>query len=321
MHDYLKSAARTIQMEVDAVSQQTQHLDDNFVTACELIMNCQGRVVVTGMGKSGHIGNKIAATLASTGTPAFFVHPGEASHGDLGMVTRGDVVLALSNSGETSEVTTLLPLLKRLAVPLISMTGAKDSTLAQFSNAHLWIDIQQEACPLDLAPTSSTTATLVMGDALAIALLEAKGFSAEDFAFSHPGGSLGRRLLLKVSDVMHSGDRLPLVNSGSSLQAVLLEITQKGLGMTGVINDAGQLIGIYTDGDLRRTLDQGLDIHQAIVNDVMTTNPVTVHQEQLAAEAVEVMQQKKVNALLVTDQNQQPTGALNMHDLLRAGVI
>ncbi|MAC45634.1 MAG: D-arabinose 5-phosphate isomerase [Oceanospirillum sp.] len=321
MHNYLQSANRTIRMEADAVSQQAQHLDDNFITACELIMNCQGRVVVTGMGKSGHIGNKIAATLASTGTPAFFVHPGEASHGDLGMITRGDVVLALSNSGETSEVTTLLPLLKRLAVPLISMTGAKDSTLARFSNAHLWIDIQQEACPLDLAPTSSTTATLVMGDALAIALLEAKGFSAEDFAFSHPGGSLGRRLLLKVSDVMHSGARLPLVKSGSGLQEVLLEITQKGLGMTGVINEAGQLIGIYTDGDLRRTLDQGLDIHQAIVNDVMTVNPVTVHEEQLAAEAVEVMQQKKVNALLVTDQNQQPTGALNMHDLLRAGVI
>ncbi|WP_028302203.1 KpsF/GutQ family sugar-phosphate isomerase [Oceanospirillum beijerinckii] len=321
MHNYLQSANRTIRMEADAVSQQAQHLDDNFITACELIMNCQGRVVVTGMGKSGHIGNKIAATLASTGTPAFFVHPGEASHGDLGMITRGDAVLALSNSGETSEVTTLLPLLKRLAVPLISMTGAKDSTLARFSNAHLWIDIQQEACPLDLAPTSSTTATLVMGDALAIALLEAKGFSAEDFAFSHPGGSLGRRLLLKVSDVMHSGARLPLVKSGSGLQEVLLEITQKGLGMTGVINEAGQLIGIYTDGDLRRTLDQGLDIHQAIVNDVMTVNPVTVHEEQLAAEAVEVMQQKKVNALLVTDQNQQPTGALNMHDLLRAGVI
>lgn len=321
MHNYLQSAARTIRMEADAVSQQVQHLDDNFVTACELIMNCQGRVVVTGMGKSGHIGNKIAATLASTGTPAFFVHPGEASHGDLGMITRGDVVLALSNSGETSEVTTLLPLLKRLAVPLISMTGAKDSTLARFSNAHLWIDIQQEACPLDLAPTSSTTATLVMGDALAIALLEAKGFSAEDFAFSHPGGSLGRRLLLKVSDVMHSGDRLPVVKSGAGLQEVLLEITQKGLGMTGVIDESGVLIGVYTDGDLRRTLDQGLDIHQAIVNDVMTANPVTVQQEQLAAEAVEVMQQKKINALLVTDQLQRPTGALNMHDLLRAGVI
>lgn len=321
MHNYLQSAARTIKMEADAVSQQAQHLDDNFVTACELIMNCQGRVVVTGMGKSGHIGNKIAATLASTGTPAFFVHPGEASHGDLGMITRGDVVLALSNSGETSEVTTLLPLLKRLAVPLISMTGAKDSTLARFSNAHLWINIQQEACPLDLAPTSSTTAALVMGDALAIALLEAKGFSAEDFAFSHPGGSLGRRLLLKVSDVMHSGDRLPLVNSGAGLQDVLLEITQKGLGMTGVVDATGTLIGVYTDGDLRRTLDQGLDIHQVIVNDVMTAQPVTMQQDQLAAEAVDVMQQKKVNALLVTDQAHKPTGALNMHDLLRAGVI
>lgn len=321
MHAYIESAQRTIRMEADAVQQQAKHLDDNFITACELILNCQGRVVVTGMGKSGHIGNKIAATLASTGTPSFFVHPGEASHGDLGMITRGDVVIALSNSGETSEVTTLLPLLKRLAIPLISITGSTSSTLAKFSNAHLFIDIEQEACPLDLAPTSSTTAALVVGDALAIALLEARDFSPEDFAFSHPGGSLGRKLLLKVSDIMHSGDRLPLVQSGTPLQTALLEITRKGLGMTGVVDQDNHLVGIYTDGDLRRTLDQGLDIHKVMVNEVMTLEPITVREEQLAAEAVEIMQQKKVNALLVTDSKQKPTGALNMHDLLRAGVI
>lgn len=321
MHDYIASAKRTIQLESEAVSSQAKHLDDNFSRACELMLACKGRVVVTGMGKSGHIGNKIAATLASTGTPAFFVHPGEASHGDLGMITRGDVVIALSNSGETSEVTTLLPLLKRQAIPLISITGSTHSTLAKFSDAHLLIDIQQEACPLDLAPTSSTTAALVMGDALAIALLEARGFSAEDFAFSHPGGSLGRRLLLKVSDIMHSGERLPLVDSGTPLQAVLLEITQKGLGMAGIVSDQGTLLGIYTDGDLRRTLDQGLDIHKVLVDEVMTAAPVTVSADQLAAEAVEVMQQKKINALLVTDDSNCPVGALNMHDLLRAGVI
>lgn len=321
MHDYIASAKRTIELEAKAVTAQAKHLDDNFSRACELMLNCEGRVVVTGMGKSGHIGNKIAATLASTGTPAFFVHPGEASHGDLGMITRGDVVIALSNSGETSEVTTLLPLLKRQAIPLISITGSTTSTLAKFSDAHLLIDIQQEACPLDLAPTSSTTAALVMGDALAIALLEARGFSAEDFAFSHPGGSLGRRLLLKVSDIMHSGDRLPLVQSGTPLQAVLLEITQKGLGMAGIVSEQGTLLGIYTDGDLRRTLDQGLDIHKVQVDDVMTSAPITVSADQLAAEAVEIMQQKKINALLVTGDNNTPVGALNMHDLLRAGVI
>lgn len=321
MHDYIASAQRTIKLEAEAVAVQSSHLDDNFVNACELMLHCKGRVVVTGMGKSGHIGNKIAATLASTGTPAFFVHPGEASHGDLGMITRGDVVIALSNSGETSEVTTLLPLLKRQAIPLISITGSTRSTLAKFSDAHLLIDIRQEACPLDLAPTSSTTAALVMGDALAIALLEARGFSPEDFAFSHPGGSLGRRLLLKVSDIMHTGERLPLVQSGTALQTVLLEITQKGLGMAGVVSAEGKLLGIYTDGDLRRTLDQGLDIHTVLVDDVMTSAPVTVGEHQLAAEAVEVMQQKKINALLVTDPDNHPVGALNMHDLLRAGVI
>lgn len=321
MHDYIASAKRTIELEAEAVRVQSRHLDDNFTNACELMLNCKGRVIVTGMGKSGHIGNKIAATLASTGTPAFFVHPGEASHGDLGMITRGDVVIALSNSGETTEVTTLLPLLKRQAIPLISITGSTQSTLAKFSDAHLLIDIQQEACPLDLAPTSSTTAALVMGDALAIALLEARGFSAEDFAFSHPGGSLGRRLLLKVSDIMHSGDRLPLVPTGTPLQSVLLEITQKGLGMAGIVSIDGSLLGIYTDGDLRRTLDQGLDIHKVLVDDVMTSAPVTVSASQLAAEAVEIMQQKKINALLVTCDKNTPVGALNMHDLLRAGVI
>ncbi len=317
----IDSALRTIALEMEAVQQLKERIDANFVRACELILACKGRVVVVGMGKSGHIGNKIAATLASTGTTAFFVHPAEASHGDMGMITRDDVVLALSNSGTTSEIVTLLPLIKRLGITLISMTGNPDSVLAQAAEVNLDARVHQEACPLNLAPTSSTTAALVLGDALAIALLEARGFTAEDFAFSHPGGALGRRLLLKVENVMHSGERLPCVPRQTSLRDALLEMTQKGLGMTVVVEDDGRLAGVFTDGDLRRTLDRQLDVRQASIEQVMTVHGKTVTAEMLAAEALKIMEDYKINALVVVDEHDRPVGALNMHDLLRAGVM
>lgn len=322
MTDQFKHAAlRAIRIERDAIDALTGRVNEDFVTACETIMACQGRVVVTGMGKSGHIGNKIAATLASTGTPSFFVHPGEASHGDLGMITSQDVVLAISNSGNTEEVLTILPLIKRMGAPLISMTGNPDSTLAREAVANLDVRVAEEACPLGLAPTSSTTATLVMGDALAVALLEARGFSAEDFAFSHPGGRLGRRLLLRVSDIMHTGDQIPRVDEQTSLSGALLEISRKGLGMTTVVTADGQLAGIFTDGDLRRTLDRPVDIHATPIVDVMTRHGRTIFEDQLAAEALNIMEDLKINALPVTDHHGHLTGAINMHDLLRAGVI
>lgn len=317
----IAAAKRTIQLEVEAAQHLIQRIDADFVAACQIILNCEGRVVVTGMGKSGHICNKIAATLASTGTPAFFVHPGEASHGDLGMITHKDVVLAISNSGATSEIVTILPLIKRMGAPLISMTGAPHSILAKSAQVHLDVSVAQEACPLGLAPTSSTTAALVMGDALAIALLEARGFSAEDFAFSHPGGALGRRLLLKVEDIMHTGEAVPKVPFGTMLRDALLEVTEKKLGITTIIDDQGCLRGIFTDGDLRRTLDQGLDIHNTPIEQVMTAHCKTVQAGQLAAEALNLMQDKKITALVVVDLTNRPIGALNMHDLLRAGVI
>lgn len=319
--DFLASAKRTISIERDAVNDLLTHLDINFEKACVLALECKGRVIVTGMGKSGHIGNKIAATLASTGTPSFFVHPGEASHGDLGMFTPDDVVIALSNSGETNEVLSILPLIKRMKAPLISITGKPDSTLSRSADANLNVTISEEACPLGLAPTSSTTATLVIGDALAIALLEARGFSAEDFAFSHPGGSLGRRLLLKVSDIMHSGDDVPKVSDSTMLNEALMEVTHKRLGMTTVVNDAGTLQGIFTDGDLRRTLDHDIDMKNTLITEVMTTGCTTVSSEILAAEALQIMQEKQINALIVLDEYQRPVGALNMHDMLKAGVI
>jgi arabinose-5-phosphate isomerase len=318
---FRESALRAIAIERDAIDALSERIDDSFVKACEAIMACKGRVVVTGMGKSGHIGNKIAATLASTGTPAFFVHPGEASHGDLGMITGQDVVLAISNSGNTSEVLTILPLFKRMGAPLISMTGNAHSVLAREAIANLDISVAVEACPLGLAPTSSTTATLVMGDALAVALLEARGFSAEDFAMSHPGGTLGRRLLLRVSDIMHSGDQIPKVEESMPLSGALLEISRKGLGMTTVVDASGELCGIFTDGDLRRTLDRSIDIHATAIRDVMTRNGRTIHQDQLAAEALNMMEELKINALPVIDRDGLLTGAINMHDLLRAGVI
>lgn len=318
---FIKSASRTIEIEAAAVASLSQQLDHHFSCACDLILACKGRVIVTGMGKSGHIGRKIAATLASTGTPAFFVHPAEASHGDMGMFTADDVVIALSNSGSTAEIVTLLPLIKRLGSPLISITGKSHSTLSDSSDANLDVGISQEACPLGLAPTSSTTAALVIGDALAIALLEARGFSAEDFAFSHPGGALGRKLLLKVKDLMHHDDRLPQVSEQTSLRDTLLEISSKGLGMSAVIDSDGRLSGIFTDGDLRRTLDLQLDLKLTPICQVMTRHAQTTTADSLAAEALHLMEGRKINGLIVVDQDNRPIGALNMHDLLRAGVL
>lgn len=317
----IQSAQRTVRLELEAIEALFERINPDFVRACELLLACRGRVVVVGMGKSGHIGNKIAATLASTGTPAFFVHPAEASHGDMGMITRDDVVLALSNSGSTAEILTLLPLIKRLGITLISMTGNPDSQLAQAAEANLDARVAQEACPLNLAPTSSTTASLVLGDALAIALLEARGFTAEDFAFSHPGGALGRRLLLKVENVMHSGDALPQVARGTLLREALLEMTRKGLGMTVVLEADGRLAGVFTDGDLRRTLDRGIDVRNISIDSVMTTHGKTARAEMLAAEALKIMEDNKINSLVVIDAEDRPIGALNMHDLLRAGVM
>ena len=317
----IQSAQRTIRLELEAIEALLQRINGDFTRACELILQCKGRVVVVGMGKSGHVGRKIAATLASTGTAAFFVHPGEASHGDMGMITRDDVVLALSNSGSTSEIVTLLPLIKRLGITLISMTGNPASPLAKAAAVNLDAGVSQEACPLNLAPTSSTTVSLVLGDALAIALLEARGFTAEDFAFSHPGGALGRRLLLKVEHVMHQGAELPLVERGTPLREALLEMTRKGLGMTLVAEADGRLAGIFTDGDLRRALDRGVDVRDAGIDALMTVPGKTVRADALAAEALKLMEDHKISALAVVDDNHMPVGALNMHDLLRAGVM
>jgi len=319
--DFISSIKRSIADERDAVTALLSRLDEDALNkACELLLNCEGRIVITGMGKSGHIGNKLAATLASTGSPAFFVHPGEAAHGDMGMITQKDVVIALSNSGESGEVTTLLPLLKRLDVPLIAMTGKNESTLATAADSHLNVGVEKEACPLDLAPTSSTTVALVMGDALAIALLEARGFTAEEFAFSHPGGSLGRRLLLKVKTIMHCGSQIPQVTEECLVKDALLEMTTKGLGMTTVVDKEGHLKGIFTDGDLRRALDKDTDFHVTPVGQVMTQGCTTIDPERLAAEALQVMEEKKINAIVAV-QDGDAVGVLNMHDLLRAGVI
>jgi arabinose-5-phosphate isomerase len=317
---FIESAKRTIQLEAEAIAQLVGQLSVDFNKACELCLYCEGRIVVTGMGKSGHIGNKIAATLASTGTPAFFMHPAEASHGDLGMLTSKDVVLALSNSGTSAEIVLLLPLIQRLGTPLISMTGDGNSTLGRASDAHLLVSVTEEACPLNLAPTSSTTAALVMGDALAIALLEAKGFSHEDFAFSHPSGALGRKLLLKVDDIMHTGDALPSVSEGATLSEALLEMTAKRLGFTTVLDKDGRLIGVFSDGDLRRTIEAGHDLRDRQIRDLMTQGGTTIKQGALAAMAVRVMQEKRINAVVVV-YDDMPVGVLNMHDLLQAGVV
>lgn len=322
MDEKIKSMGQAvIDIEAASILALKKQIDEHFIHACQLMLECKGRIVVLGMGKSGHIGGKIAATLASTGSPAFFVHPGEASHGDLGMITKNDVVLALSNSGETGEIVTLLPLLKRLSIPLISLTGKPQSTLATSSNVHIDVSVEKEACPLGLAPTSSSTAALAMGDALAIALLEARGFTEEDFALSHPGGSLGRRLLLHIDDIMHSGDQVPKVPAQANLSDALLEMTNKGLGMTTIVDEQDHVLGIFTDGDLRRTLEKSVDIHKQKISDLMTKGCTTIKQGILAAEALKVMEQKKINAIPVVDQNDKLVGALNMHDLLRAGVV
>jgi len=312
---------KVLQIEAGAVAALSERLAEDFAGACRAILACTGRVVVVGMGKSGHIGSKIAATLASTGTPSFFVHPGEASHGDLGMITPDDLVIAISNSGNTPEILAILPMIRRLSVPLISMTGTKDNPLCKQADYCLDVGVKKEACPLNLAPTASTTAALAMGDALAVALLKARNFTANDFARSHPGGALGRRLLLYVRDIMQSGSHIPLVSINDSLQAALLEMSSKGLGMTGIIDDAGKLVGIFTDGDLRRTLNRGIDLYSVNVVEVMTTDPTVTTEDKLAAEVVNMMQDLSINSMLAVDKEHRPVGALNMHDLLRAGLL
>jgi arabinose-5-phosphate isomerase len=310
-----------IDTEAAAVLALRERIGDAFVAACRHMLACSGRIVVLGMGKSGHIGGKIAATLASTGSPAFFVHPGEASHGDLGMITPGDVVLAISNSGETEELLTILPIIRRLGVPLITLTGKPASTLARAADVNIDVSVSQEACPLGLAPTSSTTATLVMGDALAVSLLEARGFTADDFARSHPGGRLGRRLLLLIRDIMHTGDAVPRVTADIVLSEALVEMTRKGLGMTAVVDADGRLCGIFTDGDLRRILDRRIDVHATTVGTVMTASPRSVEPDMLAVEALELLEQHRISQLPVVDGDGRLVGAFNMHDLLRAGVV
>jgi len=312
---------RVLDIEARAIEAMKPRIGDEFTAACQLCLDTVGRVIVTGMGKSGHIGSKIAATLASTGTPAFFVHPGEAGHGDLGMITPKDSVIAISNSGETVEIITILPLLKRLGLPLITLTGQPESTLGKAATVALDTSVEEEACPLNLAPTASTTTALAMGDALAVALLESRGFTAEDFALSHPGGVLGRRLLLKVEDLMHTGDDIPRVEPTTSLADGLIEMSRKGLGMTAVTMPDGRLAGVFTDGDLRRTLDPPIDIHTTTMADVMTKQCKTARPEQLAAESVRILETNKITALLVVDDRNTLVGALNVHDLLRAGVM
>ena len=320
--DKVQSLARKVLViEAQAVTALADRIDDLFSRACQLCIDCRGRIVVTGMGKSGHIGNKIAATLASTGSPAFFVHSGEASHGDLGMITGEDLLLAVSNSGETREIITILPLIKRLGIPMITLTGNPDSTLAKAADINLDVSVAVEACPMNLAPTASTTATLAMGDALAVALLESRGFTEEDFARSHPGGTLGRRLLLHVDDLMHTGESIPRVAIGTPLSKGLLEMSRKGLGMTAIVDKDGKLAGVFTDGDLRRSLDNAVDIHTTRIEQVMTENGKTVRADMLAAEAVHLLDAHKITALIVVDEDGKVIGALNLHDLLRAGII
>jgi arabinose-5-phosphate isomerase len=318
--NFIQLGKAVLETESQAIQDAIARLDERFSRACEIILQCQGRVVVVGMGKSGHVGSKIAATLASTGTPAFFVHPAEAQHGDMGMITPQDVVITLSNSGETDEVTTLLPLIKRMGAPLIAMTGRPESTMGSAADVVLDTSVEKEACPLNLAPTASTTVTLAMGDALAVALLETRGFTAEDFALSHPAGALGRRLLLHVSDIMHSGDALPKVGADASLADALVEMTRSGLGMTTVV-DNDQLVGVFTDGDLRRAFERNAHPSSTGISDVMTAGGLTINAGQLAAEALQLMEKHAINALPVLDDSATLVGAINMHDLLRAGVV
>ncbi|MBD9367811.1 KpsF/GutQ family sugar-phosphate isomerase [Xanthomonas sp. XNM01] len=315
------SGRRVLEIEAQALTAVGERIGDAFAQACQRILACRGRVVATGMGKSGHIGRKIAATLASTGTPAFFVHPGEAGHGDLGMITDTDVVLAISYSGESDEILMLLPALRRQGNTVIAMTGRAQSTLAREADVHLDVAVPAEACPLHLAPTSSTTATLALGDALAVALLEARGFTADDFARSHPAGSLGRRLLLHITDVMHAGEAMPKVSETASVAEALVEMSRKRLGMTAIVDADDHLLGIFTDGDLRRALDQGIDVRQARIAELMTRGPRTIHTGQMATEAAHLMERHKINGLIVVDPEGRAVGALNVHDLLRARVV
>jgi arabinose-5-phosphate isomerase len=310
-----------IETEAKAIADLAQRIDEKFSAACDYLLQCEGRVIVMGIGKSGHIANKIASTLASTGSPAFFVHPGEAAHGDMGMIRHDDVIIVVSNSGKTAEIVTLLPLIKRLNIPLISLTGNPHSVIAQTSTVHIDVSVDQEACPFGLAPTSSTTAALVMGDALAIALLQVKGFTAEDFALSHPGGQLGRQLLLKVEDLLHTKAEMPLVQQGTTIAQALIEITHKKLGMTCIVDKDGHLAGIFTDGDIRRVLNKNLDIHTTLIDEVMSTHPKTIGPDLLAAEALQIMQSYKITSLIVINDKREPQGVLHLHDLLRAGVI
>ena len=319
--DFTREGREVLSLESRALGQLADRLDARFSRACELLLACKGRVIVVGMGKSGHIGGKIAATLASTGTPAFFVHPGEASHGDLGMITPGDLVIAISNSGETPEILTLLPIIKRMGIPLIAMTGQAASTLGNTAVECLDTSVDKEACPHNLAPTASTTATLGMGDALAVAVLKSRGFSRDDFARSHPGGTLGRRLLIYVRDVMHTGRDMPLVASGSQLTTALEEMSAKGLGMTGIVNPEGHLIGIYTDGDVRRSINQSIDVQTTVIDQVMVSDPRSTTADALAAEVVQLMRQHSINGLFAVDPEQRPIGALNALDLMRAGIF
>lgn len=313
-------AHKVFETELKGLNELKARIGDEFASAINTLLACKGHVVVIGMGKSGHIGNKISATLASTGTPAFSIHPGEASHGDLGMITQGDLVLAISNSGETDEVLAILPVLKRLGIPLISMTGKPNSTLSKNSDVHLDISVKEEACPLGLAPTASTTATLVMGDALAVTLLELRGFTKEDFARSHPAGALGKRLLLGIADVMRTGDAIPQVPVSSNFNDALIEMNRKGLGMTALVEN-GHVVGVFTDGDLRRTLNESIDFANTKIKDVATLNPVMIHIDKMAVEAAQIMEEKQIHALLVCGDNNQLLGALNIHDLLTTGVV
>jgi len=321
--DKIKTLAQAVlHNEADAITKLAERIDYSFYQACELMLNCKGRIVVMGIGKSGHIGGKVAATLASTGTPAFFVHPAEASHGDMGMIIPSDVVMAFSNSGETEEIKTLLPLIKRLDVPLIALTGNPNSTLARNADAHIDVSVEKEACPLGLAPTTSSTAALAMADALAISLLEQRGFTEDDFALSHPGGALGKRLLLRIFDIMHSGENAPKVLQSATLNEALVEMSKKGLGMTAVVDEQDKLVGVFTDGDLRRLLDHGqLDVHKVKIADVMIKNCRFTRADTLAAETLAMMQEYKINSLPVVDENHKLVGAMNMHDLLRNGVL
>ncbi|MEM0909523.1 MAG: KpsF/GutQ family sugar-phosphate isomerase [Pseudomonadota bacterium] len=317
---YLASANRTFTNQIESLQHLNSSLSEHFSAACDLFLACAGKVVVTGMGKSGHIGNKIAATLASTGTPSFFMHPGEANHGDFGMLSKNDAVLAISNSGETGELVGLLPAIKRIGVPVVSITNNADNTLARFADVSLCLYVEKEACSLGLAPTTTTTATLVLGDAIAIALLEAKGFTAEQFAISHPGGTLGKRLLLTVQDIMLKDERVPICKPSTLLSGALLEISSKGLGLTAVV-DEQRMIGVFTDGDLRRALDKGIDVRSSYVGELMSEKGVSILPDALAVDALNLMQEKRITALIVTDKNEKPIGALNMHMLLQAGVV